>query len=285
MSDHESAGPATPGARAETARMVLSMTVACGLGALVLGAVFVATDRYATSARIRREHAAIVEMLSLPPSAPVREISQYLDREHDRVVYRWAGTGAEPDLRLVFALDGTLVERAPATAAGEARTLEPLGRIFVAGPVEVPEGFVVEGETRGYKNVIRFFVALDSSFAIAGVRVVEHEEDPGLGAEAATRWFQGQYIGRGPDGSAALELTRDPMPEDWRAALAALDRQPVAGWRAAHAALIAREGARPIYAVTGATITSRALTDGVRATIDHFRRRWALLAPQLGGAS
>jgi Na+-translocating ferredoxin:NAD+ oxidoreductase RnfG subunit len=37
--------------------------------------------------------------------------------------------------------------------------------------------------------------------------------------------------------------------------------------------------------VTGATISSRALTDGVRTTVDHFRRRWALIAPQLGGPS
>jgi electron transport complex protein RnfG len=144
---------------------------------------------------------------------------------------------------------------------------------------------VVEGETRGYKNIIRFFVAVDSSFDLAGVRVVEHEEDPGLGAETATRWFQGQYIGRTADAVRSLEVTRDPMPEDWRAALVRLDRVAVAEWRARNAALIEREGARPIYAVTGATITSRALTDGVRSTLEHFRRRWALIAPRLEGSS
>jgi Na+-translocating ferredoxin:NAD+ oxidoreductase RnfG subunit len=46
-----------------------------------------------------------------------------------------------------------------------------------------------------------------------------------------------------------------------------------------------RERGRPIYAVTGATISSRALTEGVKTTVDHFRRRWALLEPFLGGAS
>ena len=46
-----------------------------------------------------------------------------------------------------------------------------------------------------------------------------------------------------------------------------------------------REAPKPIYAVTGATISSRALTRGVRTTVDHFRRRWNLIGPRLGGQS
>jgi electron transport complex protein RnfG len=202
------------------------------------------------------------------------------------VVYREAALPGASGTRLVYALDGTLLASGPAPAGlEEPRSLERLGRIFAATRDGRPAGFVVEGQSRGYKNVIRFFVALDSSFSIAGVRVVEHEEDPGLGAESATRWFQGQYVGRGPEAARALDVTRDPMPEDWRGALERLERQRVAQWRVEHAALIARESSKPIYAVTGATISSRALTDGVRATVDHFRRRWTLIAPQLGDAS
>jgi electron transport complex protein RnfG len=270
---------------AEMTRIAVSMTVACAIGALVLGAVYVATDRYATAARAERERSAVTEMLSLDAGARVREISQYLDREHGQVVYRQAAEEGAPGTRLVYALDGALVNRGPvASGAEEPRGFENLGRIFAATRDGRPAGFVVEGQSRGYKNVIRFFVALDSSFTIAGVRVVEHEEDPGLGAESATPWFQGQFVGRGPEAAGALDVTRTPMPEDWRAALMELEHKQVAVWRVEHAALIAREGSQPIYAVTGATITSRALTEGVRATVDHFRRRWSLIAPQLGGA-
>jgi major membrane immunogen (membrane-anchored lipoprotein) len=56
---------------------------------------------------------------------------------------------------------------------------------------------------------------------------------------------------------------------------------PAARWRADEAPLVARENAHPIYAVTGATISSRALTNGVSSTVTHFRHRWALLAPAL----
>jgi electron transport complex protein RnfG len=138
-------------------------------------------------------------------------------------------------------------------------------------------GFVGESTTRGYKNKIRYLVALTPAFEIAGVRVVEHEEDPGLGAEVATRAFEGQFIARSAEATASLSVTRDPMPEDWRSALAQLTRTPVEEWRAAHADLIGREGRRPIYAVTGATISSRAVPDGVRTTVERFRRRWELL--------
>jgi electron transport complex protein RnfG len=280
-------GPVPPkSGPAEVLRIAVSMTVACAIGAIVLGFVYMGTDRYATAERAASERRAVTEMLSLDSSARVRVVSQYLDRAHGQVVYRRASEEGGPATRLVFALDGALVRRDQVAAASEeSRALEPLGRIFVATRDGHTEGFVVEGQSRGYKNVIRFFVALDSSFSIAGVRVVEHEEDPGLGAETATAWFQGQFIGRGPEAAAALDVTRDPMPEDWRSALAALQREPVARWRAEHAALVARESARRIYAVTGATITSRAVTDGVRATVDHFRRRWRLIEPQLGGAS
>ncbi|HEY6195646.1 MAG TPA: FMN-binding protein [Candidatus Eisenbacteria bacterium] len=278
------APPARPAA--EMLRITLSMTVACAIGALVLGAIYLGTDRYARAVRAAGERKAVTQLLSLGPDARVREISQYLDRARARVVYRQAGEGGAAATRLVYALDGTLVARAQVPAATEEpRAFESLGRIFVASRGGQPAGFVIEGQTSGYKNTIRFFVALDSSFAIAGVRVVEHDEDPGLGAETATPWFGGQFVGRSAAQVAALDVTRDPLPEDWRAALARLDREPLGQWRKAHAALIAREGGRPIHAVTGATISSRALTDGVRGTVDHFRRRWALIAPQLGAPS
>jgi H+/Na+-translocating ferredoxin:NAD+ oxidoreductase subunit G len=253
--------------------IVASMTVTCALGAAVLGGVYLATDRYAEQARVQGERTAVTELLGLDAGAPVREVRQYLTPARDRVVYRAA------DRELVFSLDGALVHQGavPASADG----LVPLGRVFVAGQGGAPSGYVVEGETRGYKNRIRFFVALDSSWEIAGVRVLEHEEDPGLGAEVATPWFQGQFAGRPLASMPDLDVTRDPMPEDWRSALKDLKRVAPQAWAERYGPLREREKGKPVYAVTGATISSRALTDGVRATVLHFRKRWELVAPYL----
>ena len=275
------------GKTAEVLRIVASMTGACAIGAAILGGAYSWTARYQEATRVAGERSAVTQMLSLDSTATVREVKQYLAAGRGEVVYRAAAAAGGGGQELVFRLDGSLVSQAalPAKGAESARGLEPLGRLFVALRDGRPAGFVVEGDTRGYKNVIRFFVAIDSSFDIAGVRVIEHEEDPGLGAETATPWFQGQYVGRPVASLAALDVTRDPMPEDWRAALSQLERKPLREWRAEHARLIERERSHAIYAVTGATISSRALTDGVRTTVDHFRRRWALLAQHLGGAS
>lgn len=273
-----------PLSREEIARVALNLTLTCALGALVLGGVYLGTERWRTAAQLAGERRAVTEMLALGPGARVLEVRQFLAPAAREVIYAIQpyGESGVPAREVVFTLEGEPRAAAAAAAGGAAEPRVPLGRLFVATSNGAPAGFVLEGESRGYKNRIRFFVALDSAFTLAGVRVVEHEEDPGLGAEVATPWFQGQFLARRADAIATLDVTRDPMPEDWRAALAGLGRESPSDWRAAHAALVAREAAKPIYAVTGATISSRALTRGVRTAVDHFRRRWALLGPRIG---
>lgn len=275
------------GSRSEVLRIALSMTVTCAVGALLLGGVYVATEGYREQAQIAAEGRAVREMLALESHVTVREVRQYLAADRGEVVYRPVPIAGQEAREVVFTLDGRFV-REGVFATAEASTehgLAPLGRVFVASLAGRPLGFVVQGEARGYKNRIRFFVALDSAFTLVGVRMIEHEEDPGLGAEIATPWFQGQFVGRPAAEIPLLDVTRDPMPEDWREALATVERVPPSEWRMRNAGLIARESGRRIYAVTGATISSRALTDGVRGTVERFRRRWQLVGPHLGGAS
>jgi H+/Na+-translocating ferredoxin:NAD+ oxidoreductase subunit G len=265
----------------ETLRITASMAVACAIGAAILGAVYAATDRYQRAAALRGERTAVAELLAVPPDMPVLEVRQALVPSAGEVVYGAAPLGATTAPReFAFTLDG-----APASVPPPAAKRVPLGRMFVARRGGAPVGFVVEGSARGYKNRIRFLVALSPGGAILGVRVVEHEEDPGLGAEVATPLFQAQFAGRDSAAATGLDVTRDPMPEDWRVALGDLRRMPAGTWETRYGALAHRERGRPVYAVTGATISSRALTLGVRQTVDHFRRRWALIGPHLGVTS
>ena len=265
--------------REEMWRIALSMTAACAIGAFLLGGVYVATARYQESARHETERRAVNALLGLGPSATVLQVRQMLAPAREEVLY------VTEDSAYVFSYDGRLIRRGPAGEAAGEKGLVPAGRLFVASEGAERRGFVVEGDARGYKNRIRFFVALDPAFRIAGVQVLEHEEDPGLGAETATPWFTGQYVGRDTTEVEGLSVTRDPLPEDWRAALFERTRNGGPGWSARHRELVTRMASGPIYAVTGATISSRAVTDGVRSTVLHFRRRWSLLEPCLGGRS
>lgn len=271
----------------EIARVAVNLAAVCALGAVVLGGVYIGTERYQAAAKLATERNAVTGMLGAGADVSVLEVQQFLAPAKREVVYRAKAYGDEaaPVREVVFSLDGALRSAGPAAAGASGAGLEPLGRLFVAERGGAPAGFVIEGETRGYKNRIRFFVALDTAFVVQGVKVVEHEEDPGLGAEVATTWFQGQFVGRTADRVGTLDVTKDPMPEDWRAALGGLATTPAAQWQSQHADLVAREAPKSVYAVTGATISSRALTRGVRTTVDHFRRRWTLLAPRLGGSS
>lgn len=277
-------------ARRELVRITLSLTVVCAVGAAVLGGIYVGTERYRLAAARTTERAALVDLLGLGPADRVLAIRQEFAPAERQVHYHATPLEGGETTHLVFTLDGALaarevmpaaVEGAPAEAGPEGRV--PLGRLFVGLRDDRPFAFTLEGEAPGYKTRIRFLIALDDSFVVRGLRVIEHAEDPGLGAEIATAWFGGQYLGRDAATFEAIDVTRDPMPEDWSDALAQLERTPREAWTQAHGDLVAREGTRPIYAVTGATISSRALTDGARATVSHFRRRWALLAPHLGG--
>jgi Na+-translocating ferredoxin:NAD+ oxidoreductase subunit G len=292
-----------PRPRGETLRIVLSMTVACLVGAAVLGLVYLGTDRYRVAAAARDEDRTLHEMLQLGPGARLLEVRQYLAPAR-QVVYRAAplaargGSGRE----VAFTLDGALAREGELALPDVVpKTWRPLGRMFVAtrplrpgeqapadsgaaGPGMALAGFVAQGETRGYKAPIVLFVAMTPDFGIVDMRVVKIEDDPGLGADVAQDWFREQYVGRTAEEIARLDVTRDPMPEDWKEALVALARRAPDG-PARHRELLGRERRHPIYAVTGATISSRAVTEGVRRTVDHFRRRWWLLAPHLGAAA
>jgi Na+-translocating ferredoxin:NAD+ oxidoreductase subunit G len=269
----------------EVVRIVLSMSVACLLGAAVLGLAYLGTDRYRRASTEATERDAIHDMLGVGADTRLLEVRQFLAPGGDRVIYRAATLGARTGdaHEVTFTLDGAVAGvRDVPVAVPVPRELASLGRMFVATRGGVPAGFVVQGETRGYKAPIRLFVAMKPDFEIVDMRVIETTDDPGLGAEVAQPWFREQYVGRTADELAKLEVTKDPMPEDWKQALIAFAKRAPDG-PARHLELLQRERTRPIYAVTGATISSRAVTEGVRKTVDHFRRRWWLLAPQLEG--
>ena len=267
----------------EVRRITLNVTAFCALGGIVLGGVFVATDRYQELARREAEQSAIAELLHVDPTtAEVLSISQYLSGEDDAVVYRVAAAEAEvasvEELR--FSLDGELLGKSTRSEPAD-DDWKSLGRIFVVLEEGAPSGFVVEGETRGYKNRIVFFLGIDAEFHIAGVRVLEHEEDPGLGAEVATTWFGGQFLGRSASGIQAVDVTKDPMPEDWSRALRQLEHLSPEAWAERYGEVAGRERANDVYAITGATISSRAMTEGIQQTLSHFQYRWNLLATHL----
>ena len=115
-----------------------------------------------------------------------------------------------------------------------------------------PVGFVAEVSRKGYGGDIRLLVGFDTAGEILAVSVLEHKETPGLGAEVCERKFQ----------KTLTQLSNphtEKLPEN-----RVLDQ--FGGKRADGATpwRVQRDGGTFLYK-TGATVTSRAVTEAVEA--------------------
>ena len=97
-------------------------------------------------------------------------------------------------------------------------------------------GYAVEVGPGGFDNTITMMVGVDNEGKVLGISVVSHTETAGLGAVAAANTsageaFRGQFVGT----SGSVSVTKD---------------------------------GGEVEAITGATITSRAICVGVNAALD-----------------
>lgn len=99
-------------------------------------------------------------------------------------------------------------------------------------------GRVLKVEAPGYSSIINALVGIDLENKVTGIGIVSQQETPGLGANIEKEDFLRQFIGK----------TRDEM-------------------------MIKKDGGE-IDAITGATISSKALTEGVRELMKECPCEW-----------
>lgn len=92
-------------------------------------------------------------------------------------------------------------------------------------------GYVVEVGPSGFGGLIDMMVGVDDSGTCTGVSIIKMSETAGLGANAKKDWFREQFVGQ----SGSVAVTKDGGAID---------------------------------ALTGATITSRAVSAGVTAALE-----------------
>ncbi|AGA89104.1 putative NADH:ubiquinone oxidoreductase, subunit RnfG [Thioflavicoccus mobilis 8321] len=275
----------------EMASIAIGLTLVCLVAAIVLGGVYYLTEPAKVRNIRAREQTTIQELLGLSADARIEEVRRYLS---------WKGSDLEvlylTPARLVRvdesgqALDTYTVPEEIAKAqspdtkdewvqetahAPESDDFHYVGRFFVGLQDGQTAGYVVEGVTPGYKTWIRFFLAIDADFGVQGLEIVEHEEDPGLGAEITQRYFKNQFAGRSYEQIETIDVTKDPLPNKWRAALEQLGDVDFAAWVHAQRPLI--DSNPDIYAITGSTISSKAVTNGVKRALHNFRTRMSIV--------
>ncbi|MGE4548065.1 MAG: RnfABCDGE type electron transport complex subunit G [Intestinibacillus sp.] len=115
------------------------------------------------------------------------------------------------------------------------RTASAINGVYKATKDGQAAGYCLQVQPKGFSGVLTMIVGINADGTVAGIKVTAHSETPGLGAKAqADADWIGQYVGQQADGQLK----------------------------------VAKDGGT-INAITGATITSRAVTDGVNTAAQY----------------
>jgi len=134
-------------------------------------------------------------------------------------------------------------------------------------------GYVLPGKFPGFRTFIHALVAMDPNFELLGLEIMEHEEDAGLGKEIEQEYFRNQFKGKSYDKLKVLKVVKKPLPDEYKKYLekskwveGMLTEEQIAEIRKQYKDA-------DIYAITASTISSKAVTDGVKNVAKKFAYR------------
>ena len=102
-------------------------------------------------------------------------------------------------------------------------------------------GYTVEVVPNGYGGAIDTIIGVSADGTVQGIQYIEMSETPGLGEKVREQEFYSQFIGKT---AGAFSVVKSGAAED-----------------------------SDILAVSGATISSRAVTDGVNAAVEFVKQQ------------
>lgn len=105
-------------------------------------------------------------------------------------------------------------------------------------------GYVFETESKGYGGTVKVMTGISTEGSITGVVILEHGETPGLGANAEKAEFRDQYQQAVP--AEGISVVKFQAPAEGE-----------------------------IQAMTGATITSTAVTNAINSAIEMYQNAYA----------
>jgi electron transport complex protein RnfG len=229
----------------------------------------------------------------IPESLDMHEVYRYVISNSERQSIGYlvpSATGGEETFLFVnIDLSGEVIETKP-VALGESEALEAETRdkavVAAAGPgnevkfadqtvVVTDNGnriaYLLSGKFQGFKTFINVMLAVDPDFSFIGLEILEHEEDPGLGAEIEQDYFKNQFKGKPFEALKTIDVVKAPIPDDYLKALnGKVSQEEVLKFREQYKD-------QDIFALTGATISTRAVADGVKGIVKKFAYRVDIL--------
>jgi electron transport complex protein RnfG len=134
--------------------------------------------------------------------------------------------------------------------------------------------YLLPGRFQGFKTFIKVMLALNPSFDILGLDILEQEEDPGLGGDIVQPYFKNQFKDKTFNKIKELDVVKEPLPEEYRKVL---DAKSGSMPEKEIQSVEEKYKGSDIYALTGATISSRAVTTGVKDMVKRFAYRIGVL--------
>lgn len=279
----------------EILNITMRLTLSCLLAAVVMGSTFIITNNAKKHNEHVREENVRYALLGYtdenpaPESLDMHEVYRYVVKEAGQQYMGYllsAKEGAEaPFIFVVLDLDGKLAYQKPVNAAEEkirekedraAAIVEAIGpgkELFYTEQIIVVTddgnriAYLMGGKFPGFKTFIHVMMAMDPAYSMLGFEVLEHEEDPGLGAEIEQTYFKNQFEGKPFEILKGLEVVKAPLPSEYQAALEykveEVEREK----------MMDKYREQDIYALTGATISTKAVSDGLKSIAKKFAYR------------
>lgn len=155
-------------------------------------------------------------------------------------------------------------------AADTAWSGEGVGRVFSK---DTAVGFLIVAEKQGYASIIKVLVGVEPDFSIKAIRILDQTETPGLGERTKevksdrTVWQAvGEVVGITEKGQGEA----DDAP--WF-------QKQFKGLTLAEIIIVKDPNAKGIQAITGATVTSRAVTEAVKAAVGEVEKAVTAAGP------
>lgn len=279
--------------------IVFRLTVSCLLAAVVMGAAFIATNKAKKHNEHAREERTMYSLLGYseekpaPPSIALHQIYRYIVTEGPQqfvsyVVPTGAGESGAHSL-VTLDLTGKMVDQKPlvidaekvrekddrdkavSAAVGAGKEVRFADHTIIVTDNGKRIAYLLGGKFPGFKTFIGVMLALDPQYTMVGMEILEHEEDPGLGAEIEQDFFKNQFKGKTFDILKGLKVVKEPLPTEYQQALEGKVAESEI------AKIMEKYRAKDIYALTGATISTRSVSDGVKGMVKKFAYRLDIL--------
>ncbi len=279
----------------EMLTIIIRLTLSCMLAATVMGAAFLVTNKakkhneHVNEQNVRYALLGYSQDKPIPESMALHEIYRYIVSDRNSQAIGYLLPGKDGLIFVTIDMAGKMIENRPVqideAKIREKEERDKVIREIVGGGKDVSfadqtivvtengkrKAYLLDGKFTGFKTFIGVMLALDPQFSLLGLEILEHEEDPGLGAEIEQDYFRNQFKGKSFENLKGLEVVKEPMPDAYLQALEGKVAESEA------AATLKQYADHDIYALTGATISSRAVNNGVKGIVKKFAYRLNIL--------